>query len=94
VRLRATGRRGVDWVSGSRAVSGRSSGRVGIWVNEHRGLLRGAVVAVAALVLLFWDRPTGLVVLLIALVALVALGAVEVVATAGKRSQAPAALAP
>ncbi|MFG1809067.1 hypothetical protein [Streptomyces sp. NPDC049040] len=59
------------------AVGIRTTGPVGPWVHRYRHLLRGVVVAGAALALLLWSYPTGLVVVLIAVVAVAALAVVE-----------------
>jgi hypothetical protein len=53
------------------------SGPVGPWVHDHRGALRVAVVLLAALVVVFLDRPTGLDILLVAIGLLVLLGVIE-----------------
>ncbi|MBO3750175.1 hypothetical protein J5X84_29175 [Streptosporangiaceae bacterium NEAU-GS5] len=65
-----------------RRLSHLETGRVGAWLHLNIVLARIAVVAVAVLVFVFWDRPTGLVVLVIALLTLVALGLLELVACA------------
>src|SRR6478735_11680976 len=51
-------------------------GPVGAAVAEHARVAAGAVVAVGALVLVLWNNPTGLVVLLIAIVVALLLAAV------------------
>jgi len=50
---------------------------VGPWVHEHRGVLRIAVVVLAALVVVFLDRPTGAAILGVAFVLIVLLGVIE-----------------
>ncbi|SEN09173.1 hypothetical protein SAMN05216267_1001224 [Actinacidiphila rubida] len=52
-------------------------GPVGPWVHRYRYALRWAVVVVAAIVMLVWSYPTGLVVFWIALVAVAALAIIE-----------------
>jgi hypothetical protein len=42
--------------------AGFSTGPVGTWVYEHKQALRIGAVTLAALVLVFWGRPTGKVV--------------------------------
>jgi predicted ABC-type exoprotein transport system permease subunit len=49
---------------------------VGPWVHEHR-VLRIAVVVLAALVVVFIDRPTGAAILGVAFVLIVLLGVIE-----------------
>ncbi|BBA97845.1 putative integral membrane protein [Actinacidiphila reveromycinica] len=74
VRVRAA------WVSAIAAVRqavGVSTGPVGSWVHRYRHLLHWLVVLVAAVVLVLWSYPTGMVVFWIALAALGALAAVE-----------------
>jgi hypothetical protein len=41
----------------------RSTGAVGLWVHRHRTLLQWVIVVVAAVVLLVWSYPTGLVII-------------------------------
>jgi hypothetical protein len=53
------------------------SGPVGPWVHDHRGVLRVAAVALAALVVVFLDRPTGGDILLVAIGLVVLLGVIE-----------------
>jgi hypothetical protein len=52
-------------------------GPVGPWVHDHRGALRVAVVVLAALVVVFLDRPTGGDIVLVAIVLVVVLGVIE-----------------
>lgn len=59
-------------------ISGKiNTGRFGVWLYRYRGPVRAGVVALAALVFVFWDRPTGKVVLLLAVLTLLVLGLVE-----------------
>jgi hypothetical protein len=50
-----------------------------LWTYAHRTGLRIGAVALAALLFVFWGRPTGLVVILIAVLLLVVLGLIELV---------------
>lgn len=59
---------------------GLSTGPVGTWVHAHRRLLRVAVVLIAALTLLFWNEPTGRVILGLAVILLVVLALIEFLA--------------
>jgi hypothetical protein len=58
--------------------SGRTPNQVERWANQLRVPLRCAIIGIAALLLLFWRYPTGLVVGWIVVIALVALVALEV----------------
>ena len=57
-----------------------NTGPVGEWTYAHRQLLRICAVGIAALIFVFWGRPTALVVILIAVLLLVALGLIELIA--------------
>ncbi|NUS10733.1 MAG: hypothetical protein HOY69_04890 [Streptomyces sp.] len=59
------------------AVGLGSTGPVGPWVHRYRYALRWAVVVGAALALLLWSYPTGMVVFWIALVAVGVLAVIE-----------------
>ncbi|MFE7462488.1 hypothetical protein ACFU6R_00090 [Streptomyces sp. NPDC057499] len=77
---RAAARVTEMWSGGIGAVreaAGFTGGPAGRWVHRARRPLNWAVVAVAAAVLVVWDRPTGLVTVWIALCALFALAVVE-----------------
>jgi hypothetical protein len=50
---------------------------VGAWVYTYKRVLRFAVLGIAALVLVFWNQPTGKVIVVIALCVLVALAIIE-----------------
>ena len=64
--------------------AGLRTGPVGTWVHANRRLLRIGAVVLASLALVFWDRPTGKVVLGLALVLLVVLAAIEFLARPGQ----------
>ena len=70
---------------GSAAGSAVDLGPVPEWVSRHLNALRGAIVALAVLVLLGWDQPTGKVVLLLGLATLVPLAIVQLLANAAPR---------
>jgi hypothetical protein len=59
--------------------AGLSTGPVGTWTYGHRHALRIAVVALAALIFVFWGRPTAVVAIVIAVLLLVALGLIQLV---------------
>jgi hypothetical protein len=50
---------------------------VGAWVYTYKRVLRIAVLGIAALVLVFWDQPTGKVIVVLALCVLVVLAIIE-----------------
>jgi hypothetical protein len=60
-------------------------GPVPAWLSAHLAAVRWVTVGLAVLVLLWWDRPTGKVVLLLALVTLAVLGVVQLLAGAAHR---------
>lgn len=66
---------GLDFVR--RSGSGRPPNEVERWANNLRNPLRCTTIGVAALLLMFWRYPTGLVVLWIVLGAALALAALE-----------------
>jgi len=74
VRIRGATVRSLNWVRGR---SGLRTGRVGGWVHTYRGVLRGAAVGVAVLILVFLDQPSGLAVLLTALFLVVCLAVIQ-----------------
>jgi hypothetical protein len=79
VRTRGACRSGFDWVRRSGEHAGVSTGPVGEWTYAHRKSLRVGVVALFALIFVFWGRPTALVVILLAVLLLVALGLIELI---------------
>jgi hypothetical protein len=52
---------------------------VGPWTYTHKTALRISAVALAALIFVFWGRPTALVVIGITIVLLVVLGLIELI---------------
>ena len=94
VRTRGACRSGFDWVRRSGEHAGVSTGPVGEWTYAHRKSLRVGVVALFALIFVFWGRPTALVVILLAVLLLVALGLIELIgrppARAGTTTALPA----
>ena len=79
VRTRSAFASALGWVRRSGEGAGVSTGPVGLWTYAHRKGLRIGAVALAALLFVFWGRPTGLVVILIAVLLLVVLGLIELV---------------
>jgi len=77
VRARAGVRKGIGWLRGGAEKAGFRTGPVGAWVYTYKKVLWIAVIAIAALVLVFWDQPTGKVIIGITLGVLVALVIIE-----------------
>jgi hypothetical protein len=77
VATRSAFQRGIGGLRGTAETAGWSSGRVGVWTYAHARALRFALVLLAGLVLMFWTRPTGWVVIGIAVVVLVGLAVIE-----------------
>jgi uncharacterized membrane protein YraQ (UPF0718 family) len=69
--------RGIAWLRGGAEKAGFRTGPVGSWVYSYKRVLRIAVIAIAALALVFWDQPTGRVIIGITLALLVALVIIE-----------------
>jgi hypothetical protein len=67
----------IGWLQGSAEQAGWRTGPVGSWVFAHKRALRIGAVAAAALTLVFWDRPTGKVVIGLTVALLVALAVIE-----------------
>jgi hypothetical protein len=67
---------------GSAEMSGVEPGPVAAWIAGHRNELRFAVVALAVVVLLLWERPTGRVVLLLTVLTVLVLAFISVLAGA------------
>jgi hypothetical protein len=76
----------IGWLQGSAEHAGLRTGPVGTWVGAHKRGLRIGAVAVAALALVFWSRPTGKVVIGLALALLVVLAIIEFLARPAERA--------
>jgi hypothetical protein len=74
----------IGWLRSGAEGAGLRTGPVGTWVHANRRLLRISAVLLASLALVFWDRPTGKVVLGLALVLLVVLAVIEFLARPGQ----------
>jgi hypothetical protein len=79
VRTRHAFTSGLAWVRQSGEHAGVTTGPVGTWTYAHRKGLRISAVALAALVFVFWGRPTAVVVVVIAILLLVVLGLIELI---------------
>jgi hypothetical protein len=77
VRTRESLSHAIGWLAGGAERAGFSTGPVGAWVYTNKKVLRIAAVALAALALVFWGRPTGKVVLGLTLALLVVLAIIE-----------------
>jgi hypothetical protein len=77
VRARAGVSKGIGWMRGGAESVGFRTGPVGAWVYRYKKVLWIAVIAIAALVLVFWDQPTGRVIIGLTLAVLVALVIIE-----------------
>jgi|tagenome__1003787_1003787.scaffolds.fasta_scaffold20962019_3 hypothetical protein len=88
VRARAGLSKGIAWLRGGAEKAGFRTGPVGAWVYTYKRVLWIAVIAIAALVLVFWDQPTGKVIVGITLCVLVVLVIIEFLG----RPPSPAAL--
>jgi hypothetical protein len=77
VRARAGVSKGIGWLRGGAESVGFRTGPVGAWVYRYKRVLWIAVIAIAALVLVFWDQPTGRVIIGLTLAVLVALVIIE-----------------
>jgi hypothetical protein len=79
VRVRGAFASGLGWVRRSGEHAGVRTGPVGTWTYAHRRGLRISAVALAALVFVFWGRPTAAVVIVIAVLLLIVLGLIELI---------------
>jgi hypothetical protein len=77
VRTRESLSHAIGWLAGGAERAGFSTGPVGTWVYANKRALRIGAVALAALTLVFWGRPTGKVVLGLTLALLVVLAIIE-----------------
>jgi hypothetical protein len=77
VRARAGVSKGIGWLRGGAEQAGFRTGPVGAWVYTYKRVLWIAVIAIAALVLVFWDQPTGKVIIGITIGVLIALVIIE-----------------
>jgi hypothetical protein len=86
VRTRQSLTGAIGWLQGSAEHAGLRTGPVGTWMGAHKRALRIGAVAVAALALVFWSRPTGKVVIGLALALLVVLAIIEFLARPPERT--------
>ena len=81
VKTRATFEGGLGSMRGHAESAGWHTGRFGTWVHRYRRALEGTVAFLGGLGLVFWDRPTGWVVLWIALAVVLLVAIIEFLAT-------------
>ena len=82
VRTRQSLAGAIGWLQGSAEHAGLRTGPVGTWVHANRRALRIGAVILASLGLVFWDQPTGKVVIGLAAALLIALAIIEFLARA------------
>ena len=88
VRTRQGLNSAIGWRAGSAERAGLRTGPVGTWVGANKRALRIGAVTLAALALVFWDRPTGKVVLGLTLALLIILAIIEFLARPGTQKDA------
>jgi hypothetical protein len=79
VQTRSPLKSGADWVRNFGERRGLSPGPAAHWTYLHRAALRIGVVALAALIFVFWGKPTVLAVIVIVVVLLNVLGLIELI---------------
>src|ERR1700733_1342932 len=79
VRARRAVTSGVDWLRTRTERRGVDLGPVGTWTAAHKRVLQIGVIAVAALIFVFWGQPTLAVAIWIVVLLLVALGLIELI---------------
>ena len=79
VRTRRAVTAGVDWLRTQIEGRGLHPGPVGAWTAAHKRVLQIGVIAIAALVFVFWGQPTLAVAVWIVVLLLVALGLIELI---------------
>ena len=82
VRTRQSLAGAIGWLQGSAEHAGLRTGPVGTWVHANRRALRIGAVILASLGLVFWDQPSGKVVIGLAVALLIALAIIEFLARA------------
>jgi hypothetical protein len=79
VQTRQAVKSGADWLRARGERAGLNPGPVGAWTGAHKRLLQIGVIAVAALIFVFWGQPTLAVAIWIVVLLLVALGLIELI---------------
>jgi hypothetical protein len=70
---------GIDWLRTRIESRGPDLGPAGAWTAAHKRVLQIGVIAIAALVFVFWGQPTLAVAIWIVVLLLVALGLIELI---------------
>jgi hypothetical protein len=70
---------GIGWLRDRGERAGVNPGPVGAWTRAHKRLLRIAVIALAALIFVFWGQPTLGVAIWIVVLLLLGLGLIELI---------------
>lgn len=70
---------GLRWTRDRLELAGVRTGPIGRWTYAHRAALRVSAVVVAALIFVFWGRPTPAVVIVLAVLLLLVLGLIELI---------------
>jgi len=68
---------GIDWLRARGERAGVRTGPVGAWTATHKGLLRVSVIAILALVFVFWGQPSVALVIWLVVLLLLAFGVIE-----------------
>ena len=79
VQTRRSVTAGVDWLRAHIESRGLHPGPVGAWTGAHKRLLQIGVIALAAVIFVFWGQPTLAVAIWIVVLLLVALGLIELI---------------
>jgi hypothetical protein len=79
VATRSALKSGAAWIRNFGERRGVSTGPVGTWTYTHRTGLRIGVLALFALIFVFWGQPTAPVVIVLAVLLLVVLGLIELI---------------
>jgi hypothetical protein len=79
VRTRTAFSNGLGWIRSSGERRGVTTGPAGRWTYAHKTVLRICAVGLAALIFVFWGRPTLGVVIGIVVILLVVLGLIELI---------------
>lgn len=80
-RTRSSLKNGIGSLRGGAQSMGWKTGRVGIWIDAHKRALGIGAMITGGLVLMYWSRPTGWVVVITAVVVLLAVAVIEFLAT-------------
>ena len=79
VRIRESILSALRWLRERGELAGVRTGPTGQWTYAHRKAVRISATILAVLVFVFWDRPTGAVVIVISVLLLVVLGLIELI---------------